>query len=127
MSTGYSGNMGFKIPLNWNYDQFAEIDMETTTDGEWAIDKDAYAERYEPVKKLDSYIYNQPEKPSITDETTISEVIGKIEELEQMYVDWYTPLFEAAPSTVPYLSATILAAGITNFLRSVEYSLCTRE
>ena len=25
MSTGYSGNMGFKIPYNWNLDQFYEI------------------------------------------------------------------------------------------------------
>lgn len=122
MSTGYSGNMGFKIPSNWNFDQYAEIDMDTTTDGEWAIDKDAYAGKYEPVKALDSYVYMKPEKPVITNETTILEIIGKIEELEQLYVDWYTPLFEAAPSTVPYLSSTVLAAGITNFLRSLAYN-----
>lgn len=42
--------------------------------------------------------------------------------LEQLYVDWYTPLFEAAPSTVPYLSSSVLAAGITNFLRSLAYN-----
>lgn len=118
MSTGYSGNMGFKIPSNWNFDQYAEIDMEN---GEWAIDKDAYSGKYEPVKKLDSYVYQQPEKPTITSETTISEIIRNIEILEKLYVDWYTPLFEAAPTTVPFLSAKVLAAGITNFLRSEEY------
>ena len=25
MSTGYSGNMGFKIPNNWNLDQFLPV------------------------------------------------------------------------------------------------------
>ena len=49
-------------------------------------------------------------------------IIAKIEELEQLYVNWYTLLFEASPSTVPHLSPVVLAAGITNFLRSVEYN-----
>lgn len=43
MSTGYSGNMGFMIPPNWNYDQYAEITVETAVDGEWAIGADADA------------------------------------------------------------------------------------
>ena len=38
MSSGFSGNMGFKMPANWTYDQFSEIPMGT----DWAIDKDAY-------------------------------------------------------------------------------------
>lgn len=122
MSTGYSGNMGFKIPLNWNYDQFAEIDMETTTDGEWAIDKDAYSGKYEPVITLDSYVYVQPAKTEIPDHPTISEVLPLIEQLEDLYVAWYTPLFQVAPNTLPYLSAQVLAKGITNFLRSVAYN-----
>lgn len=25
MSTGYSGNMGFKMPSDWNLDQFASV------------------------------------------------------------------------------------------------------
>lgn len=122
MSTGYSGNMGFKIPSNWNFDQYAEIDMDTTTDGKWAVDKDAYAGRYAPVNELDDYIYVQPDKTQITGSAVISEVIPLIEELEDLYVAWYTPLFEAAPQTIPYLSATVLARGITNFIRSIAYS-----
>lgn len=122
MSTGYSGNMGFKIPSNWNYDQFAEIDMETTTDGAWAIDKDAYAGKFEPVRALASYVYIQPQKPDIPEHPTISEILPLVEQLEDLYVAWYTPLFQAAPNTLPYLSAQVLAKGITNFLRSVAYN-----
>lgn len=122
MSTGYSGNMGFKIPSDWNFDQYAEIDMETTTDGEWAIDKDAYSEKFEPVKNLDSYLYVQPVKTENTGSTDISAIIPLIERLEDLYVAWYTPLYEAAPQTVPYLSATVLARGITNFIRSLAYN-----
>lgn len=44
MSTGYSGNMGFKLPSNWAFDQFV-----TTTvgsgNGEIEIDKDAMSGR----------------------------------------------------------------------------------
>lgn len=122
MSTGYSGNMGFKIPSNWNFDQYAEIDMDTTTDGEWAIDKDAYAGRYAPVSELDGYVYVQPEKTDATGAVNISTVIPLIEELEDLYVAWYTPLFLAAPETVPYLSAQVLARGITNFIRQDAYN-----
>lgn len=122
MSTGYSGNMGFKIPSNWNFDQYAEIDMDAASDGAWAIDKDAYAGKFEPVKELDSYVYVQPPKPSTEGLPTITEVIPLIEELERVYVEWYTPLFEAAPNVLMPLTPKTLATGITNFLRSLAYA-----
>lgn len=125
MSTGYSGNMGFKIPPNWNFDQYAGIPMETTADGAWAIDKDAYADKFPPVTSLDSYVYVQPPKPVRADPAKIgllTDVLEDIEELENLYVAWYTPLFMAAPNTMPPLSATVLARGITRFLRSGVYN-----
>ncbi len=122
MSTGYSGNMGFKMPSNWNYDQFAEITMDTTTDGEWAIDKDAYAARFEPVTELDTYVYVQPPKTLVPEHPTIFEVLPLIEDLEDLYVAWYRPLFNAAPNVMPYLSSSVLAKGVTRFLRSIAYN-----
>lgn len=35
---------------------------------------------------------------------------------------WYTPLYQAAPTVVPPLSAIVLATGITRFLRSEVYN-----
>lgn len=122
MSTGYSGNMGFKMPANWNFDQYAEIDMETIVDGKWAIDKDAYSGNYEPVKELDDYVYVQPPKTEIPEHPTISEVLPLIEELEDLYVEWYTPFNQGAPNLFPDLSAKTLAEGITRFLRSDAYN-----
>lgn len=125
MSTGYSGNMGFKISPNWNFDQYAEISMETTVDGSWAIDKDAYSGRFSPVMLLDEYIYEQPAKPVRTDANRVGSLTGMlelIEKLEDLYVAWYTPQYDAAPNVVPYLSAQVLAKGITNFLRSGVYN-----
>ncbi len=119
MSTAYSGNMGFKMPSQWNYDQFAEIDM---GNGDWAIDKDAYSGKFKPVKKLDTYVYEQPPKPSTEGLPTITEVLPLIEELERVYVEWYTPLFEAAPGALMPLTPKSLATGITNFLRSRAYT-----
>lgn len=47
MSTGFSGNLGFKMPSNWAFDQFV-----TTTigsgNGEIEIDKDGYS-GYDPA------------------------------------------------------------------------------
>ncbi|MDE6926011.1 MAG: DUF1906 domain-containing protein, partial [Acetatifactor sp.] len=125
MSTGYSGNMGFKIPSNWNFDQYAEISMETTVDGDWAIDKDAYSGRYDPVKALEDYIYVQPPKPAIPAIPaipTIADVIPLIKKLEELYVEWYTQRYATEENPDPYFSSTILAAGVTNFLRSIAYT-----
>lgn len=40
MSTGFSGNLGFPIPDNWNYDQFTEI---SGYHGKWDLDRVAYS------------------------------------------------------------------------------------
>lgn len=42
MSTGFSGNLGFPIPANWNYDQFAEI---SGYHDKWDLDRVAYSGR----------------------------------------------------------------------------------
>lgn len=52
MSTGYSGNMGFKMPNNWNLDQFNEYTV-TTASGSWDIDKVSYSGAFPVVNQLD--------------------------------------------------------------------------
>lgn len=42
MSTGWSGNLGFKIPENWAFDQFATITIGSGL-GQIEIDKDGYS------------------------------------------------------------------------------------
>lgn len=44
MSTGFSGNLGFKIPDNWSFDQFTTTTI-GTEDGKIEIDKDAMSNR----------------------------------------------------------------------------------
>ena len=44
MSTGFSGNMGYKIPTNWAFDQFNTITI-GTGNGQIEIDKDAMSGR----------------------------------------------------------------------------------
>lgn len=57
MSTGYSGNMGFKMPDNWNLDQYAEISLSASS-GNFAIDKVMYSGKQTLVESLltDQYI-----------------------------------------------------------------------
>lgn len=42
MSSGFSGNLGYPIPADWNYDQFAEISGYA---GKWDLDRVAHAGR----------------------------------------------------------------------------------
>lgn len=97
MSTGYSGNMGFKIPSNWNFDQFSEISI---GDGSWAIDKDAFSCREAPV----TYIYPR-----------IIYYASNIKMLENYYVSYK---YGANPTNYSSLEIT---KGVTNFLRSFKY------
>ena len=53
MSSGYSCNVGQKMPNNWNYDQFKEITMYNS---EMDIDKVKYRGLIEPISNLDSNI-----------------------------------------------------------------------
>ena len=57
MSTGYSGNMGFKMPNNWNLDQFHEFQV-TTASGTWDLDKVAYSGKFSVVNSLDEPSYD---------------------------------------------------------------------
>jgi peptidoglycan hydrolase-like protein with peptidoglycan-binding domain len=109
MSTAFSGNMGFKMPSNWNYDQFSEISMES----DWAIDKDAYSGKFPAVSSLDNSLYIQPPKPTIPEETpSISTVVASIRQLE----DLYSVYVGTEDNT-----AVTIAVGVTNFLRSFQY------
>ena len=67
MSTGYSGNMGFKMPKNWNLDQYAEISLQSSK-GNFAIDKVAYSHKQPLVTALlsDKYIRGLIEDFSFT-------------------------------------------------------------
>ena len=83
MSTGFSGNLGFKMPDNWAFDQFADRDQSgnylliSSTDGSFEIDKNGFSGRNHGVVGLDSVgnpsldtanIISVPAKTGIIDE-----------------------------------------------------------
>lgn len=49
MSTGFSGNLGFRIPEMWNYDQFHEI---RRYKGKWDLDRVAWSGLEQPCSTL---------------------------------------------------------------------------
>lgn len=77
MSTGYSGNMGFKMPNNWNLDQFHEFQV-TTASGTWDLDKVAYSGKFPAVTSLETPSFNG--HATIRDEID-SYYLGTIKEL----------------------------------------------
>ena len=83
MSTGFSGNLGFKMPDNWAFDQFADKDaagnylLISSTDGSFEIDKNGFSGRNHGVAGLDSVgnpsldtanIISVPAKTGVIDE-----------------------------------------------------------
>lgn len=52
MSTGYSGNLGYPIPDNWAFDQFATVSL-GSGDGYIEIDKNAFSGRDYGVSRLE--------------------------------------------------------------------------
>lgn len=61
MSTGFSGNLGYPIPDNWAFSQFANLEGDNALgsgDGRIEIDKDAVSGRDQGVERLDLDYYN---------------------------------------------------------------------
>lgn len=99
MSTGYSGNMGFKMPNGWTFDQFHEISNIPIGNETIDLDKVAYSGRYAAV----SYLYSE-----------ILDYNSYIRQLEDYFIDYKNSKSES------YTTIDI-AKGISNFLRSFKY------
>lgn len=99
MSTGFSGNMGFKMPKNWNFDQFNELSNIQTGNTTMDLDKVAYSEKFPAVDKVYDTIINYN---------------LKIKELENLYINYKSSKNEEC-------TIRQLILGITNFLRSFKY------
>lgn len=133
MSTGYSGNLGFPIPDNWNYDQFHEI---SGYGGSWDLDKVAYKGRILPcdtVKNYTSTTYTPPANPDTTNVPhTIFEVIDLIRELEDVYLEYRDGKYlNYVPSGYDY-STKELYEGVLNYLSiyyltDVEFALAVQR
>lgn len=65
MSTGYSGNLGFAIPDNWAFDQFATVTI-SSNGKSIEIDKDGFSGKYKGVSQEYSNVENNPLDNSIT-------------------------------------------------------------
>lgn len=59
MSTGFSGNLGYKIPNNWAFDQFHEYTY-TGASENFALDKVAYSGRYQGFDHLETHTNDDP-------------------------------------------------------------------
>lgn len=59
MSTGFSGNLGYKIPNDWAFDQFYEYTY-MGADANFALDKVAYSGRYRGFDHLETHTNDDP-------------------------------------------------------------------
>lgn len=100
MSTGFSGNMGFKMPKDWNFDQFHELkNIGIGSNVVIDLDKDAYSGKFPAVSAIYETIYNYN---------------PYIKTLEDLYINYKNEKNESCTSKQ-------IVLGITNFLRSFKY------
>lgn len=111
MSTGFSGNLGFPIPTNWNYDQFTEI---SGYHDKWDLDRVAYSGR---VAACGSVLVQKPETEEPTPEnpeaTTFYRGVKAIED------DCVTKMGTATNPVSAY--RTYVGSFILDWLRTPEY------
>lgn len=120
MSYGFSGNMGFKIPKNWNLDQFYELKV-SETGWDFDLDKTTYSGRFPVVDHIEYRNYIQPEIPLVEPGTpSILSFIEDIRTLETMYKQQYDETIGSVVGGMP-LTPSKLVLAMTNFLRSQEY------
>lgn len=103
MSTGFSGNMGFKMPQSWNLDQFSEIKNISIGNTTIDLDKVAYSGKQPVVEN----VYKG-----------ILEFNDYIRQIEELYFQYYV-------STHEYISGDNISheirMGVANFLRNFKY------
>ncbi len=95
LSYGYSGNLGFTMPDNWAFDQFATVSIGTGS-GKISIDKDGFSGRDLGVSKLD--VVNEKEISFAKEETyndtlhgPVVTIMGKEVELFAFNIDFSLP------------------------------------
>ena len=73
MSTGFSGNLGFPIPDNWNFDQFYEI---SGYGNSWDLDKVAFKGRFPACDSVvnEERNYNPYTLPTIKTDDELSQI-----------------------------------------------------
>ncbi|RDU22195.1 glycoside hydrolase domain-containing protein [Anaerosacchariphilus polymeriproducens] len=104
MSTGFSGNLGFPIPTNWNYDQFHEI---SGYGGNWDLDKVAYSGRISACSTV-------TEKSEYQDEETL--FLNWVKKTEKECLKNFEGILN------PYIGYKyVVGRAILEYLRKPEY------
>lgn len=99
MSTGYSGNLGYRMPENWAFEQYREVSGYSVAGTSFDLDYDMASENAEGVSSVDSVPsisgYKPPYNPSEdglkTDKPTIRilDLLPAITWLEEEYYNFY--------------------------------------
>jgi len=113
MSTGFSGNMGFKMPANWNYDQYFEIEYTNN----WGIDKVAYAEKLPSVNTLTAKYAKPSPNTRLSQQKNIDYLIDVVADLEEYFVQYFQT--SLSPNNQPSTEETV--RGVTRYLRHKKY------
>lgn len=124
ISTGYSGNMGFKIPENWNLDQFFELKWKQPVSdrinvnypSNFDLDRVAYSGRYPVESTVDLYV--SPDKTNIANKKNITWFNNSCVKIIEKYAVQY--LKEANENAI--INADKVAILVLNALRYYKYN-----
>lgn len=112
MSTGFSGNLGYKIPDNWAFDQFYEFTFSGSGES-FALDKTAYSGRYNGFNQVENHSDDDP-IPIPTDEVIIDRY-KELLRLSGISTDMNLALGQTYQIETPIMSVEYKAAYSENF------------
>jgi peptidoglycan hydrolase-like protein with peptidoglycan-binding domain len=106
MSTGFSGNLGFRLPTNWAFNQILEYTAGTGT-GAIAIDKDVQSGRDGGVSSVDS-----PPAPASLDVQMSS---ASLQALQVDVANWLEANLNAGQKAIAIRSRAAVAAFLSQY------------
>lgn len=109
MSTGFSGNMGYRIPANWAFDQFSEYEF-YYAEGSFGLDKDAVSGKYEGFDHIISSAETVVPAPTMEDyENAALEILrtAKLIPVPQIGIEFNKEFtIDLGPVTVTFSAST---------------------
>ena len=136
MSTGFSGNLGFRIPSNWNYDQIYEING---YGGKWDLDKVGYSGKIPACNKVKEKETNYTEYvlptrttlEELKQYTKIQDIYPLIKDLEDAYQEYINitllstrkALYNSSIGALQYLARPYYLE--SGFIKGIGFSLVT--
>lgn len=119
MSTGYSGNLGFRMPENWAFDQYTEIDNYSIAGTTFDLDYDMASGIDTGVDTLLSSPYAPPYNPDVDEVPESEHILNLISAIRWLEEQFYAGYNITSPTHEEMIDC---AKGVCDYLSQYMYT-----